>query len=376
MSATVETRRLRLLFVVTEDWYFVSHRLALAEAARAAGYAVSVATRDGAYADRIRAAGIELIPLRLSRRGGAPLREIVELTRLYRALKPDLVHHVALKSVVYGSVAALFAGVPGRVNAIAGLGWLFTSARGGARLLRRPLRVVLAWLLRRPGSLALVQNADDLAFLAGAGVLAGRLRLVPGAGVDTRRFAPAAVPPQGPVRVVLAARMLRDKGVAEFVEAASLLNTRGVRAQFVLVGAPDPDNPASLTEAELRAMTRQGVEWPGQCADMPEVWRGAHIACLPSYREGLPKSLLEAAACGLPIVTSDTPGCRDTVSAGNGLLVPPRDPERLAEALMRLITDPALRADMGHRSRVLAVERFDQSHIHAATLALYRELLG
>lgn len=366
---------MKLLFVVTEDWYFVSHRLPLAVAAQAAGYEVVVATRLGEQADVIRNAGVRLIPFALSRRGGNPLREVFLLWRLYRRERPDLIHHVALKPVIFGAVAAWLARAPVQVNAVAGLGWLFTSSRGLVRLVRPALRWILARLLDREHSLTIVQNPDDKALLERSGVSSSRLRLIRGVGVNTRIFRPG-VPPAGPLCVVLASRMLWDKGVGEFVEAARILSKAGVKARFVLVGDPDPANPASVLESTLRAWNGQhGVEWWGRRDDMAGLLRSAHVACLPSYREGLPKSLLEAAASGLPIVTTDAPGCREVVRDGvNGLLVPVRDAAALAEAMRKLIDDPALRRRMGEQSRLMAETEFGQETVVAQTLAVYREV--
>ncbi|MSQ68999.1 MAG: glycosyltransferase family 1 protein [Gammaproteobacteria bacterium] len=368
--------RLKLLFVVTEDWYFISHRLPLALAARAAGFEVAVATRAGRQAQLIGEAGLRLIPFELSRRGGNPLREVLALWRLYRREQPDLVHHVALKPVMFGALAAWLARVPAQVNAVAGLGWLFTSSSGIVRLARPLLRWVLARLLNQPQSLTIVQNPDDRAALEQAGVAATRLRLIRGAGVDVQIFYPV-VPPPAPVCVALVARMLRDKGVGEFVAAAERLTGAGVNARFILVGEPDPANPASVPAATLRTWHGQhGVEWWGQRADMAAVLQTMHIACLPSYYgEGLPKSLLEAAACGLPIVTSDAPGCREIVREGvNGLLVPVRDVDALVVALRKLIDDPGLRLRLGEQSRLLVETAFSLEIVLEQTLAVYREL--
>lgn len=366
---------MKLLFVVTEDWYFVSHRLPLAVAAQAAGFDVAVATRNGEKADVIRSAGIRLIPISLSRRGGNPLREVMALWRLYRREKPDLVHHVALKPVMFGAFAAGLARVPAQVNAVAGLGWLFTSSSGVVRLIRPILRWMLARLLNRPHSLTIVQNPEDRSLLERSGLPAARLRLIRGAGVDVQIFYPVVSPPE-PVCIVLVSRMLWDKGVGEFVEAARRLIEAGVKARFVLVGVPDPANPASVPESTLRSWHGlHGVEWWGRREDMPAVLHAAHIACLPSsYGEGVPKSLLEAAACGLPIVTTDAPGCREVVRDGvNGLLVPVRDAAVLADALRKLIDDPALRRRMGEQSRRMAEAEFGQETVVAQTLAVYRE---
>ncbi len=366
---------MRLLFVVTEDWYFVSHRLPLAVAARAAGYEVTVATRIDRHSEPIRAAGLDLVPLELSRRGGNPLSEIFSLWRLYRRVRPDIVHHVALKPVVYGSIAAMLAGTRAVVNAVAGLGWLFTAAHGWARLARPFLGRALALLLDRSRGITIVQNPEDQAMLQRAGVRDRCLRLIRGSGVDVQAFRPGD-PAAGPACVMLVARMLRDKGVVEFVMAARRLAAQGIEARFVLVGDPDPANPATLTESDLLAWDgRDGVEWWGRRDDMPAVWRLAHVACLPSYREGLPKALLEAAATGLPIVATDAPGCREVVCDGdNGLLVPVRDATALAAALRRLITDAELRRRMGARSRQRAEAEFAQEIVIAETLAVYGAL--
>lgn len=369
--------RSKLLFLVIEDWYFVSHRLPLAVAARDAGFEVTVVTREREHGQVIRDAGLRLIPLELARRGGNPFIEIAKLTRLYRSERPAIVHHVALKPVLYGALAAWLAGVRQVVNAVAGLGWLFISDGLVARVARRPVLGLLTRLLAAPGSRTIVQNPDDQALLVRAGVPKDCLRLIRGAGVDTVAFSPAKEPPP-PVTVVLAARMLWDKGVGEFVAAAKYLHDDGLSARFVLAGAPDPANPASVPEAKLRAWHgRDGIEWWGSREDMPAVLRQAHIACLPSYREGLPKSLLEAAACGLPIVTTDTQGCREVVTDGdNGFLVPVKDVPALAAALRRLILDARLRRLMGGRSNARALAEFSQEKVIEETLAVYREFGG
>jgi len=368
----------KILFVVTEDWYFVSHRLALAVAAQAAGFEVVVATRVGRHGEAIRAAGLRLVPFGLARTYGNPIREILALVRLYRRERPDIVHHVALKPIMYGAVAARLARVPAQVNAVVGLGWLFTSAKGVMRLIRPAARWTLALLLRTRSSLTIVQNPDDRALLIRSHLPESRIRLIRGAGVDTRVFAPAPEP-AGPVCVVLAARMLWDKGVGEFVEAARLIRQAGIQARFALVGDPDNDNPASVPEATLRSWHGQdGIEWWGRRDDMPSVYHAAHIACLPSYyREGLPKVLLEAAACGRPLITTDAPGCREVVQDGdNGILVTPRDAQSLARAIGKLIEDEKLRRTMGKRGREIILKDFSSELVVRETLGIYRELVA
>ena len=373
--------RPRLLFLVTEDWYFCSHRLPLAVAARQQGFDVIVATRVADHGGRIRDAGLELVPLALSRRSQNPLREaaaVREIVRVYRAVRPTIAHHVAMKPVLYGSLAARLARVPGVVNALAGLGYLFSSRDFKARLLRPLAERGYHALLDHPQTRVIVQNPDDLQMLTIRGMVRPeRAVLIPGSGVDPAHYRETPEPPGTPL-VVLPARMLRDKGVCEFVAAAGILRERGVQARFALVGDPDPENPGSIPASRLRAWAKEGVvEYWGWRDDMAAVFRDCHIVCLPSYREGLPKALIEAAACARPIVTCDTPGCRQIVRQGdNGLLVPVRDSVRLADALAALILDRDLRGRMGRRGRARAVEEFSLERVIAATLDLYRSLMA
>ena len=365
----------KLLFLVTEDWYFVSHRLSIAMAAREAGYDVAVATRARQHVEIIQKAGIRVIPFELSRRVGNPLAELINLFLLYRREHPDIVHHVALKPVFFGALAGRLAGFPAQVNAVAGLGWLFISRSRLARWMSPVLRLILARLLSTPRCRVIVQNPDDADLLKKAGVTESHIRMIRGVGVDTSEFAPSPELPK-PICVVLAARILWDKGVGEFVEAARQLKQDGVEARFILVGNPDSDNPASIPEETLHAWQKEEViDWWGYREDMIAVFHAAHVVCLPSYREGLPKVLLEAAACGKPIVATDVPGCREVVREGeNGLLVPVRDAKALSEALSCMIKNPELRAQMGRRSRAIVLKEFSSEKVIAQTLSLYKEL--
>jgi glycosyltransferase involved in cell wall biosynthesis len=365
----------KLLFFVTEDYYFVSHRLPLAVAARAAGYDVCVVTRVQQAAATIEAAGVRVVPFDNARSSLNPfndLRTLYRLVRLYRSERPDIVHHVAMKPVLYGSIAARLTGRPRIVNAFAGMGWLFTSPGGLARWIMPMVRRVLGRAVRT--GIALVQNPDDERLLAQLGVPPRQIRRIAGSGVDLERFRPAAEP-AGPPVVVMPARLLADKGVEEFVAAARLLQQKGVAARFVLAGEPDPDNPTSISSARVTAWADEGVvQYKGYVADVAGLLAQSHIVCLPSYREGLPKSLIEAAAAGRPIVTTDVPGCREVVTDGdNGLLVPARDAAALAGALQRLIDDAALRRIMGARGRRRAEQEFGLETVIRQTLALYRE---
>ncbi|MDP5238377.1 glycosyltransferase family 4 protein [Uliginosibacterium sp. 31-16] len=371
----------KLLFFVTEDWYFCSHRLPLGVAARAAGYDVVVVTRVREHGERITAAGLRLIPFEMSRRSANPLAELGVLWRLwrvYRTERPDIVHHVSLKPVLYGSLVAKLAGMRAIVNAMAGLGILFSSDSSKARLLRPLVKTVFRLLLGDRRELLILQNQDNVAEMTEAGIVpAERIRLVRGAGVDLAEFA-VQPEPSGVPRILLVARMLWDKGVGDFVAAARLLHERGVVAECVLVGEPDVANPAAIPLQQLRAWHAEGVvRWLGRREDVAALYAGCHIACLPSfYGEGIPKSLLEAAASGRAIVTTDAPGCREVVQhEGNGLLVPVRDPAALADAFARLVSDAELRQRMGRVSRERAEQEFALALSVQQTLDVYTELL-
>lgn len=366
-----------LIFLVTEDWYFVSHRLPLARAAVAEGYRVVVATRIGNHGDTLRHAGCEIAPLSWSRGAGHLLGDIRLLFRmlaLYRRERPTVVHHVALKPVIYGSLIARLVGVPVTVNAIAGLGFVFTNQTALARGLRPLIRTALRLLLGQRGAWTILQNPDDRALLcAELGLQPDRAVLIRGAGVDLEEF-PAAPEPEGAVVIALVARMLWDKGVGEFVAAARQLRRDGCTARFVLVGGVDPDNPRAIPEAVLDEWVTEGVvEWWGHRTPMAAVYASVHVVVLPSYREGLPKCLLEAAASGRPVITTDVPGCREAVRDGeSGMLVPVRQVAPLASAIRQLIDRADLRTRMGAAGRRMMEDEFSVDDVVRRTLRLYR----
>ncbi len=363
-----------LVFLLTEDWFFASHFWVRALAAKSAGWRVVLVAHESEATARIRESGIEVIPVDFIRRRLNPFAELwftFKLARLYRRLKPDILHHIALKPIVIGGIAARLAGCRNIVNAPVGLGFVFSSDRLLAQLLKPVVSLGLRLTLTPPGAQAVFENPDDLAALTEAGMVRGQAaHLIRGAGVDIAEFHPAPEP-EGKLRVILIARMIREKGIADFAAAARIL--RG-QADFVLVGAPDLGNPNSITEAELRGWEAEGiVTWLGARRDIAALLRGAHIAVQPStYREGLPKSALEAMASGKPLVATDIPGCREAVVNGEtGFLVPPRDPIALAEAIKTLIADPVLRARFGAAARRRAAEHFSDSVICAQTLLVY-----
>jgi len=370
----------KLLFLVTEDWYFYSHRLPLAREAQRNGYSVVVATRVQEHGQRILAEGFKLIPIGMQRRSKNPFRELsalIELIRVYKSERPDIVHNIAIKPVIYGSLAALFARVPRVINAIAGMGYVFTSKSIRAKSLRPFIKLALKFLLNRSTTRTIFQNPDDQNMLVQEGIVRReRTMLIRGSGVDPQTYLPTPEP-TGLVTIVLASRMVWDKGIKEFVEAARMLKADRINARFVLVGDTDHGNFAAVPTAQLEIWNKSGiVEWWGKRDDMPRIFAASHIVCLPSaYGEGIPKVLIEAASCGRPIVTTDAPGCREIVRNNeNGLLVPVRDHVALARALRMLIDDSSLRTQMGARGRELVLKEFTIEKVVGETVSLYKSL--
>lgn len=370
----------RLLFIVSEDWYFVSHRLHLGMAAARAGYRVAVLTHVAQHRRQIEDAGIEVLDWSLNRSSRNPvteLRAMLGLVLAVRRFRPDLIHAVALKPVLYASLASRLVGPTRRVFALGGLGFVFASQRFTARLLRPLVIGTLRLGLAGAKTRLILQNPDDVSVLAAAGVIAGRrVHLIRGAGVDTSVFRPEPEHEEPPL-VVLPARMLWDKGVGDFVRCAGSLRSRGVAVRFALVGERDPHNPECVPEEQLARWVESGdVEWWGRRDDMPEVYARAHVVCLPSHHEGLPKALLEAASCARPIVAYDIPGCREIVAdRSNGILVPFRDADRMAQAILELVSNPDLRRTMGAAGRERAIREFSQERVAAATSRVWEEAL-
>lgn len=371
--------RPRLLYLVSEDWYFLSHRLPMARAARDAGFDVHVATRVAGGGAAIATEGFTLHPLTWRRGSTNPaefIRAVTEVRRVYRALAPDLVHQVAFWPSIVGSLAAAGLGTR-RVSALAGLGFAFTSKTLKARAVRAVLRPFMRHLLSGPRATVLVQNPDDLAAMTALGIARERIFLIPGSGVDTNRMRVLPEPP-APVTMAYVGRLLDDKGLRTLVDAQTLLASRGETIRLLIAGEADPANPASIPKSEIDDWRRQPmIEVLGHVADIAGLWARSHIAVLPSRREGLPKSLLEAAACGRPIVATDVPGCREIARQDvNALLVPVDDAQALAAAVQRLAHDPDMRARFAAASRSLAEREFSSARIGPEIIKLYRAMLS
>jgi glycosyltransferase involved in cell wall biosynthesis len=371
----------KILYVFNVSWFFISHRLQLACAVRDAGYEVHVAASPfGDDATVINAKGLVFHPIAISRsktRIFSEIESLKDLATLYRRICPDLIEHATIKPVLYGGIVARLAKIPFVVNWMTGLGYVFISQGLRSRLRRAFVEAWYRVVLNFCGRSVIFENPDDRNFFLERKIISkGSAKIIRGGGVDTQAFSITNEPIGSPL-VVLVSRMLWDKGVGEFVESARLLKARGVVASFVLVGDTDIHNPAAIAAEQLTAWRAEGIiEWWGRRDDIPSVLALSHIVCLPSYREGLPKALLEAASCGRPIVTTDTNGCREIVRHGeNGFLVPVRSTIELADALQLLIENPELRKKMGSRGREIVMSEFAVEKVISETMAVYEELL-
>lgn len=372
---------MKIVLFANTEWYLWNFRRSLAEALRDAGHDVLLISPEGPYGEKLRGMGLRWQAVPMERRSLNPLREarlLWHLIRLFRNEHPALVHGFTIKCAVYGSIAARLSRVPARVNAVAGMGYVFISESLKARLLRPIVRSLLKLALGGRNARLILQNPDDVALFARAGLVeAAQVRLIPGSGVDCSRFHPGSGRQPGErLRVLLPARLLWDKGLAEFVQAARLLRQRDVQVEVLLAGDPDPGNPAAVPEADVRTWVEQGLlQWLGHVDDMPALLRSVDIVTLPSYREGLPKGLIEAGASGCALIATDVPGCREVVEHQvDGLRVPVRDGVALADAIERLVRDAGLRARLGAAARAKAIARFDERSVVAETMAVYREL--
>jgi glycosyltransferase involved in cell wall biosynthesis len=372
----------KLLFIVNVDWFFISHWLHLARTAKHAGYDVHVATSNTKNAALISAEGFICHDIAINRSGTNPIVELltaVQVFRLLKTVKPDIVHLMTIKPVIYGGLACRLAGIPAVVVGITGLGFVFINKSFKVKLLRLLVVRLYKAVFRHKNILATFENAADKAFfLQSKIVTAEQAKVVDGAGVDLEKYSPSAAPAEIVV-ITFAARILKDKGFFEFITAArSLKQKYGEAIAFWVAGSPDPVNPASVSQIEIDKLSAENVvTFLGFQSNMADIFSKSSVVVLPSYREGLPKVLMEAAACGRPVITTDVPGCRHVIIPGStGLLVPPGKSRELAEAILLLINNPDVRVEFGKRGRELAEARFSADKVSADYLSMYHKLLN
>ncbi len=371
---------MKILLFANADWYMYNFNRSLADALRKRGHEVVLLSPPGPYGDKLVELGFRWIPAPMDRRSLMPGRELAFLLWLRQFFITehfDLVHNFTIKCAVYGSLAARFSGIETRVNTVSGLGYVFTSNDLKARMLRPIVRFLMRSAFGGIRACLILLNNDDVTFFKRAGLVnPASIRLIFGAGVNCQRFSPLDKGREiKRLQVLLAARLLWDKGLTEYIEASRQLRLQGRNIDFLLAGSPDLGNPAAVPDSILRQWVADGlVRWLGHVDDMPTLLQSVDVMVLPSYREGLPTGLTEAAACGLALVATDVPGCREVITDGvDGLLVPVRNADALAVAITRLSDDPQLRARLGANARQKALKEFDEKIVIERTLAVYSE---
>ncbi|SAK80461.1 glycosyl transferase [Caballeronia hypogeia] len=375
----------KVVLFANTDWYLYNFRLSLAKRLRDEGYEVVLLSPEGKYGPQMIEQGFRWQPVPMERRSLNPWRELMLiqwLAQFFARERPGIVHGFTIKGAVYGSIAAKLASVPVRINAIDGMGYVFTSNTAKARMLRPMVRHVMKLAFQGKSCALILQNPDDVSLFKEAKIVHDRtIRVVRGAGVDFKRFVPreeAAREPGQPLRVLLAARLIREKGIEEYAEAARILKSEKRSVRFLLAGSPDEGNPAAISVDKVRRWADEGlIEWLGHVSDMPALLSEIDVVALPSYyREGLPTTLVEGAACALPLITTDGPGCREVVSRNgeDGLIVPPRDGRALADAIRLLDDDRGLARKLGLAAHEKGLREFDETVVLDKLLATYREL--
>jgi glycosyltransferase involved in cell wall biosynthesis len=373
----MDDKKLKLFIIDSEDWTFWFHRLSLAMTAIESGFEVTLLTKANKYTKQIEEKGIRVVNIDFVRSSKSPLKDVLnvlKLRRIFKKEKPDIIHNVALKTMLISSFAAFSLKKTVVINALTGLGYVFSSEQIQAKLIRFFIKPVLTVITKRNNFWTIFQNPDDMGLFVEQGlVVPERSVLIRGSGVDVDEFLQTEDTNKIPV-VMLASRMLWDKGIGEFVAAAKRARENNIEAKFILVGDTDADNPMSIPASQLELWAREGcIEWSGHKTNMPEMLSSASIVCLPSYREGLPKVLLEAAAVGRPLISTDVPGCREIIRNGeNGILVKLKDVDSLYEAIRTLILNEELRLEMGNKSRVLVEKELSTDIINRQTLELYK----
>ena len=374
-------KKSKILFFVTEDWYFYSHRLPLALGAIKEGYEVYLVTKTINHGNKIKNHGINLISLDINRGKISPFADFILLIKLIKILyhiKPNIVHNVALKPILYGSIAAFITRIPNCINNFAGLGYIFISNSIKAKVANLIIKPIFSLLLNRKNNRSIFQNQDDLDLLVRNKFVNKNCSIIiRGSGVDMSYY--KYVPEDNSTNnVILASRLLWDKGIGEFINACKIIMKNNIdNVRFIIVGAVDNQNPSSIKEIDLLKWQKDNIiEWWGYKNNINEVYSDCNIVCLPSYREGLPKSLIEAAACGRAIITTDVPGCREIVLDGyNGILIPKKNTKQLAIAIQKLLNEPATRNKMGRNGVKHVRDNFTIENIVTQYITLYNSMI-
>ena len=376
----MQSRKKKLCFLVTEDWYFLSHRIQLAKAAQRDGYDVYVITRVNKGKKLIESEGIQLIPIDLNRHGKNIFKEIlsiIHIIKIYKNINPDIVHHVALKPTLYGTLASVFLKVPKVVNTVAGLGYIFNSSSYGDRLLSTVIKYTLKLSVYFKSSEFITQNPEDRNFLIRNNITKkNNIHLIRGSGVEPELYKPAKNNREIP-KILFASRLLWSKGVKDYVSAAEIIKNKNIPSVFLLAGEPDPENPDSISMIQLDEWNNRGfISYIGHQNNMPDLLSETDIVCLPTYYgEGVPKILIEAASCAIPLIATDIAGCREIVEHGkNGYLVPVRDPAAIATMIETLLLDVGLRKKMGSEGRRIVKEGFSMDKVNSETLKIYKNI--
>ncbi len=376
------TYKKKMIFLLNDAKFLLSHRLEFTSAMRDAGYEMHIicSCKEQSIIDFFAAEKFYFHPIPITRSGLNPFKELfafISIYRLFRKIKPDIVYMVSIKAVIYGGLIARITRIKSVMVTISGLGYVFISKSIKAKLFQKLSLFFYKIVFNHKNIKVVFQNRDDIAYFLSIPVVEkSKALLIKGVGVNLTEFYPSLKEPEEPLRVTMVARLLRDKGVYEFIEAAKIIKEKNYNIIMQLVGEIDPQNPASLTEAEIGSLTAEKVVvWHGHSNEIADIYRKSHIACLPSYREGLPKSLMEALACGLPVVTTDVPGCREIICNGtNGIIVPAQDGAALAEAIIKLAKDPILRQSMRIASRAIAENEYNVHKITEQMLKIANEL--
>ena len=370
----------KIILVANTDWYLYNFRASLVKKLQSDGAEVVLVSPPGSYSSSFQGWGIRWVPWIVGRKSISPwqeLKSIVALVRIYQLEQPDLIHHHTIKPVFYGTLAARLTGVSAIINSITGRGYVFLGSDFKARFLRFFVTPFYRILLRTSKVAVIFENQTDREFFIEQNLVKPeQTSLIESVGVDPDRFVPQPEP-QGEIKVLLPARMLWDKGIGVFVDAVRLLQQQKVSARFILVGALDDGNPSAIPAEKINSWQAEGlVEWLGWQKNMEKVYADSHIVVLPSFHEGVPTVLIEAAACARPLVATDIPGCRAVITPEeNGLLVPTQDADALAKALKRLIESPDLRWQMGEIARKRVLQKFTHHQVNEATNQIYERFM-